>query len=101
MSRFLTLIGFAKKSGQIVTGETRCAEGILKKKVSLLLVAEDLNEKTKNKMITLCQENQVSYCELLDKETLSHAIGKTNYGLFGITNKKMSRAILEAMQDPL
>jgi len=95
MNNVLTLLGFAKKSGDISLGETLCVEGINKRKVSLLIIARDLNESTRNKMMLLCESKSVPYRVLATKEVLSHAIGKTNYGLIGITSKNFSRALIE------
>ena len=93
----LTMLGFAQKSGNLVIGETQCRRDIVTRKVSLLIMAEDINETTRRKMIDVCNEHQVKYVTLFDKETLSTAIGKMNYGLFGITSKKFSRAIIDKL----
>ncbi|OJV64651.1 MAG: hypothetical protein BGO41_13695 [Clostridiales bacterium 38-18] len=95
MSNVLSLLGFARKAGQLVPGETLCEQGIKRKKISLLIIATDLNESTKSKIITLCESEGVAYRVISDKTTLSNAIGKDNYGLFGVTNKKFSRALIE------
>ena len=95
MNNVLTLIGFARKSGNIILGETLCVEGIKRGKISLMIIAEDLNESTKKKIIQLCESESVSYRVMMDKNELSKAVGKDNYGLFGISNKKFSRALIE------
>lgn len=95
MNNVLTLLGFARKSGNLVMGETLCTEGVKSKKVSLLIIANDINESTLKKMITLCESENVAYRICGSKEALSWAVGKSNYGLFGVTNKKFSRAMIE------
>lgn len=97
MNNALSLLGFAKKSGNLVMGETLCITGIRSKKVSLLLMASDINETTQKRMISICESEGVAYRIVFDKEALSNAIGKNNYGLFGVTNKKFSRAIIEKL----
>jgi Ribosomal protein HS6-type (S12/L30/L7a) len=94
MNNVLSLLGFARKAGQLVPGETLCEQGIKSKKISLLIIAEDLNESTKTKMVRLCESEGVAYRVLSNKLSLSAAIGKDNYGLFGVTNKKFSRALI-------
>ncbi len=98
MNNVLTLLGFAKKSNHLVFGETLCTEGIKSKKISLLILATDLNETTQKRMIALCESEGVAYRVFADKLTLSAAIGKANYGLFGVTNKKFSRAMIEKFE---
>lgn len=94
MNNVLSLLGFARKAGDLVPGETLCEQGVKSKKVSLLIIAEDLNESTKSKMVKLCESEGVTYRIFSNKESLSHAIGKVGYGLFGVTNKKFSRALI-------
>lgn len=94
MNNVLSLIGFARKAGQLVPGETLCEQGVKSKKISLLIIAEDMNESTIKKMVKLCESEGVTYRIFSNKETLSRAIGKDDYGLFGVTNKKFSRALI-------
>lgn len=95
MNNVLTLLGFARKSGNLVMGETLCVEGVKSKKISLLIIATDLNETTLKRMVALCESENVTYRLCGKKEELSYAVGKSNYGLFGVTNKKFSRAMIE------
>jgi ribosomal protein L7Ae-like RNA K-turn-binding protein len=95
MNNVLSLLGLARRAGDLLIGESLCVEGVRSKKISLLLIASDLNETTQNRMKTLCESESVTYKVFSDKEALSKAIGKSNYGLIGITNKKFSRAIIE------
>lgn len=95
MNNVLSLLGFARKAGHLVPGETLCEQGVKSKKISLLIIAEDMNESTKNKMVRMCESEGVTYRVFSNKESLSNAIGKANYGLFGVTNKKFSRALIE------
>ncbi len=97
MNNVLSLLGLARKSGNLTIGETLCEEGIKSKRVSLLIIAEDLNETTQYRMKRLCESESVVYKVFSNKESLSKAIGKDNYGLFGVTNKKFSRAIIEKL----
>ncbi len=97
MNNVLSLLGLARKAGNLLIGETLCEEGVKSHKVSLLIIAEDLNETTQSRMRKLCEEESVGYKVMSTKEALSKAIGKENYGLFGVTNKKFSRAILEKL----
>lgn len=95
MNNVLSLLGFARKAGHLVPGETLCEQGVKSKKISLLIIAVDMNESTKNKMVRLCESEGVTYRVFSNKDSLSNAIGKDNYGLFGVTNKKFSRALIE------
>ena len=95
MNNVLSLLGLARKAGNLIVGETLCEEGVKSKKVSLLIIASDLNDSTQNRMIKLCEAESVKYIVFSNKEDLSKSTGKENYGLFGVTNKKFSRALLD------
>lgn len=95
MNNVLSLLGFARKAGHLVPGETLCEQGVKSKKISLLIIAEDMNESTRDRMMRLCESEGVAYRVFSNKASLSNAIGKDNYGLFGVTNKKFSRALIE------
>ncbi len=97
MNNVLTLIGFARKSGNLIIGETQCELGVKTKKISLLIIASDMNHKTVERMTQLCNNEGVPYKVMMSKTELSSAIGKENVGLFGISNKKFSRALIEAI----
>jgi ribosomal protein L7Ae-like RNA K-turn-binding protein len=94
MNNVLTLLGFAQKSGNLILGETSCEQGVERRKISLLIIAEDLGDSAQKKFIRLCEAQGVPYRVLSNKEVLSQAIGKSNYGLFGIANKKFTRALI-------
>jgi ribosomal protein L7Ae-like RNA K-turn-binding protein len=98
MNNVLSLLGLARRAGDLVMGETLCEEGIKRKKISLMIIAEDLNETTQYRIKRLCETEGVNYIVFSNKESLSKAVGKVNYGLFGVTNKKFSRAIISKME---
>lgn len=97
MNRVLSLLGFARKSGNLVPGETLCRAGIQRKKISLLIIATDINASTDERMTRLCEAHGVNYRRYATKHALSVAIGKANYGLLGISSKRFTRALIEAI----
>jgi ribosomal protein L7Ae-like RNA K-turn-binding protein len=92
--KFLSMLGFAKNAGEVTVGEEICRKGIMSKKVSLLLIASDMSEKTSNKMKELCNSVSVRYIDGFSKDELSRAIGKNDKVFVGITSKKFSRELI-------
>ncbi len=95
--RLLTLMGFAQKSGNLMTGEDTCIINIRKDKVSLVIIAADASDNTKRRFKGMCESRGIPFREVLDRAHLSHAIGKHNRTVFAIANKKFAKNILEVI----
>lgn len=92
-NKLLNMLGFAQKSGNLVSGENTVEMYLPKKKVSLLIIAGDASENTKSKFEQLALRYNVPFIIWGDREILSHAIGKYNRAVYGVMNKKFSREI--------
>lgn len=92
-SKMFTLMGFAMRSGNIVSGEEMCRKGIMTGKVTLMLVASDISAKTGEKIRELCDSLNIKHIDVYTKKQISDAIGKEDKTLVGLTNKKFSREI--------
>jgi ribosomal protein L7Ae-like RNA K-turn-binding protein len=94
-NKLLTMLGFAQKSGNLVTGENTVEMYLPRKKISLVIITTDASENTRQRFISMSERFQVPYIIWGDREILSHAIGKYNRAVYGVTNKKFSREILK------
>lgn len=92
-NKLLSMLGFAQKSGNLVTGENTVELYLPKKKISLVIITEDASDNTKDRFIQLSERYQVPYIVWGNREILSHAIGKNNRAVYGVSNKKFSREI--------
>lgn len=98
MQKFLTMLGFAMKSGKIITGDDTCEMFMKKRKIKLLIVAADASENTKDKFRFLTRQAEVQIIEISTKEELSQAIGKYNRAVIGITDRKFANALLKLVE---
>ncbi|WP_240843277.1 ribosomal L7Ae/L30e/S12e/Gadd45 family protein [Acidaminobacter sp. JC074] len=98
-NKFLTMMGFAQKSGNLMSGENTLELYIPKKKISLVIIAEDASENTKSRFVQLSTRFQVPYIIWGSRESLSHAIGKYNRAVYGISNKKFSRELRKIYEE--
>ena len=64
-----------------------------KKKVKLVLIAQDSSERTKTKFQKLCKENQTECLIIGDIETLSKSIGKVNKAIIEIEEENIAKQI--------
>ena len=87
------LLGLTAKAGKIAFGTDSCLEMISKKKVKLIIVAEDSSERTINNFKEKCMENNIDFYIYGKKEEISKSIGKLNKTVIGIKDKNLAGAI--------
>lgn len=97
-NKLLTMLGFAQKSGNLVSGENTVELYLPRKKVSLVIITEDASDNTRERFVNLAERYHIPYIIWGDREILSHAIGKYNRAIYGITNKKFSREIIKLFE---
>lgn len=88
-------LGLSMKAGKLVLGTDACTDAIKRKKVKLIIIAEDAAERTKKNFQMLCNYNNVTYMEWGNIELISKAIGKNNKAVIGIKDKNLSDAIMK------
>lgn len=87
------LLGLAMKAGKIAFGTDCCLDLIEKRKVKLIIVAEDSSERTISNFQNKCKENHVNFYLFGKKDDLSKAIGKVNKTVVGVKDKNLAGAI--------
>lgn len=92
-NRVLGLIGLCTKAGKICFGTDACTDLIQKRKIDLVIVANDASDRTKRNFEFICNKNDTKICFLGTIESLSKAIGKSNKAVIGIKNKDFANQI--------
>ena len=86
------LVGLAARARKICFGADSVEQEIKKKKVMLVLIAQD---RTKTKFQNLCKENNVESLIIGDIDTLSKSIGKQNKAIVGIKEENLAKQIIK------
>lgn len=89
------LLGLSAKAGKIAFGTESCLDLIYKRKIKLVLLAEDSADRTINNFTNICREKNIPIKIFGRKETLSKSIGQTNKTVIGIRDKNFANAILK------
>ena len=114
-SKYLHLIGFAAKSGKIVYGEEDILLGIARGRISLVILAKDMPEKSKRRLEKkLVHAYENLYFETSDtnkkniriiiagtKEENSSAVGKVNKPVIGIKDRNLARGIITSILEEI
>lgn len=91
-------LGFAKKSRGLISGYNSCTDGMMRRKIRLLILAEDLAENTSEKLSRLANTQGVKVCIYGTIEDLSRVTGEVDRGVFGITNEHLASAVLNEIE---
>lgn len=87
--------GLASKAGKIVCGADAVEEAITKKKIFVVIIAEDASLKTKEKFLKIAKEKNIQSFVFGDIEQNSKVIGKKNKAVIAIKDKNFSEAICQ------
>lgn len=92
--KLLSMLGFAKKSGNIIHNTEKVLEYLRKKgKIKLVLIASDCGKSQYDKIISKCVYYNTKYFSIFDRVELSKAIGSINSVCIGITDENFAKVI--------
>ncbi len=94
-SKLHSYMGFAKKSRNLIMGYNTCLFAMNKKKVKLLIIAEDTSENTRKKIEKDAKKHQVTYRIYGTSDELSEMAGTGGRSIFGITDQNFAQVILK------
>ena len=92
-NKILGLIGLAARARKVCFGADMVEERTDKKKVKLLIIAENASIRTKDKFKKLAEKENVPIIIKGEIEILSKAIGKSNKAIIGIEDTNLSNEI--------
>jgi len=98
-SKLQSYMGFASKAGKLVSGTNTCMYTMDKGKAKLLIVAEDVSDNTKDKVISKAKYLNVEYRVFGKADDLAHYTGKYGAGVFVITDDNFKEVITRAIDD--
>ncbi len=95
-ARVTTLLGYARRAGKVVSGETAVEAALKKGRPRLLVVAADQNEKAIRKWQLWCADQKVPCVITGYKNLLGQAIGCSPRSVIAITDEQMAAALTRA-----
>ncbi len=97
----LSLLGIARKSGNVKTGSFQVEEAVKGNKAYLVICATAAGDRTKKDRSDMCRFYRVPLKHYGIKETLSKSVGKEDIAMICITDEKLSDAVLKKMEENL
>ena len=93
-NKFLSFLGLAKRSGNLLDGYNKCEEIIGKKRVYLVIFSNEISAKSKEKFTKKCEKLNIPCIDGFSKEELGSSIGKKEINIVGILDKNMAEKLL-------
>lgn len=101
------LLGFAQKAGKLVSGDDSVFVALGKKKLKLVIVAEDLSDNSRKKfdqkLYAADKEKKrdagTAVFTFGTKVSLGHAIGKSPRGLIAVMDENFAKAIAKNLEE--
>lgn len=91
----LQMLGLSLRAGAILLGDDKCISAVRSRKAQVVLLAVNAGSNTKKKYHDKCSFYRVPVVELLSKEELGHALGKSDRSVVVVTNPGIAKRILQ------
>ena len=90
MHKIYSILGIARKGGNVSIGFDAAKADIEKGKSFLVVIAEDASDKTKKNIIFTCNKHDCKYMEFGKKEELGKNLGKEVVSVMSIRDKNLA-----------
>lgn len=94
-------LGLATKAGKLVTGYNTCLDMMPGGKLKLIILARDVGENTREKFRKKCEFYGLPMRIGLEADEMSKAVGKTDKGIFGITDQGFAKSMMSVIDEKM
>lgn len=99
MEKILSLLGFAKKAGKLITGNNAVLRSILYGEAELIIVTENAGDSVKKKFKRLCEENDVEFFVLGNETDFERATGEQNKVIYSVIDAGFKNKLVQLIND--
>lgn len=100
-NKILSLLGLARKSGNVVSGEFQTEKAVKAGKAELVIISREASDNTKNKFQNMCGFYHVPFYIWGDSDELGHAIGREFRMSVAVMENGFAEAIMKQMKESL
>lgn len=94
----LSLLGLAKKSGNIVSGEFSTEKAIKARKACLVIVASDASDNTKKMFTDKCAFYNIPIFFYSDKISIGHSLGLEFRTSVAVTDSGFANSLIKKLE---
>ncbi|MEW8958036.1 hypothetical protein MHOCP_10710 [Moorella humiferrea] len=99
MNKVYNLLGLANRAGKVAWGYRAVLSNVARRRVSLVILAEDGSPRLHSKILAACREADIEVCVLGDKKNMGAALGKPPCAVVGITDLELARLIRQHVRE--
>ncbi len=93
-NKFLSMLGISKKAGKLVAGYDPVEEAIIKKKIVIVILSNELSEKNGAKIKKSAEKNNIPVKEIpFSMEEIGWALGSKPTGILGISDNGLAHIL--------
>ena len=93
----LRMLGLAARAGAVIPGTERVREAARSGSLHFALVASDLSDNSRDKLLPLLESRQVPYAIVSSRDALGGAVGRAPLSALGITEKKLADRVVQLL----
>lgn len=94
MNKIYSMLGIARKGGKISIGFDVTCLDVKNNKSSLVLIAKDASDKTKENIKFLCDKYDIKYVEYGEKEILGKNLGRKVVSVLSVNDTNIASYLL-------
>ena len=99
LQRIAGYLGIAQRAGKIISGNNMVKEALLKKKVELVVIADDAAEIVKTEIISIAHRRRVDILFWPNKVNLGLIVGKSQRGSLVLLDAGFATAIKKLLNN--
>ena len=100
-AKVYTLLGFAQKSGKIISGTNTVESMIGKPDTKLVILADDSSDSFRKHLVFKCNNVEQRYVVFGTKDELGNAIGKSQRAVIIVKDNNIANAISDILSNGL
>lgn len=98
MHKIYSMLGIARKGGNISIGFDAACIDIEKNKSALVVIASDASDKTKKNIKFICDKYNCKYIEFGEKEIIGKSLGRKVVSVLSVNDKNIASYLLITSQ---
>ncbi|NPV25969.1 MAG: 50S ribosomal protein L7ae [Firmicutes bacterium] len=99
LSKIKTLLGLGQKAGNVISGSYAVRVALGKKQARLMVIAEDVSDRTRQELVELARRNEVPIIVLGTKDELGQCLGKGQRAAAVVIDQQLATAIRRAVKE--
>ena len=93
------MLGLAARAGAVLPGTDRVREAARSDSLHFVLIASDLSDNSRDKLLPLLNARQIPYAIVSDRDALGGAVGRAPLSALGITEKKLALRVKQLLEE--